>query len=149
MSGNFAIKGGGVGRLMANAILNFHFDFLTTSLMWYELNPRVRRAFGNVWNISPSRPTSQLGSCIPCQRKSPVEKKCPESDVKINCREQRAGLEPDMRLGLANKQERWLVYCDLILASYTTQHPKYLCEQFFPTLWGPQDIDISIYLQQA
>ena len=69
--------------------------------------------------------------------------------MKINCREQRAGLEPDMRLGLANKQERWLVYCDLILASYTTQHPKYLCEQFFPTLWGPQDIDISIYLQQA
>ena len=33
MSGNFAIKGGGVGPLMANAILNFHFDFLTTSLM--------------------------------------------------------------------------------------------------------------------
>ena len=33
MSGNFAIKGGGVGRLMANAILNFHFDFLHTSLM--------------------------------------------------------------------------------------------------------------------
>ena len=33
MSGNFAIKGGGVGRLMANAILNFHFDFLTPSLI--------------------------------------------------------------------------------------------------------------------
>ena len=35
MSGNFAIKGGwgGVGRLMANAILNFHFDFLNPSLM--------------------------------------------------------------------------------------------------------------------
>jgi len=32
MSGNFAIKGGGVGPLMANAIKNFHFDFLTTSL---------------------------------------------------------------------------------------------------------------------
>ena len=32
MSGNFAIKGGGVGRLMANAILNFHFDFLNPSL---------------------------------------------------------------------------------------------------------------------
>ena len=32
MSGNFAIKGGGGGPLMANAILNFHFDFLTTSL---------------------------------------------------------------------------------------------------------------------
>ena len=25
--------GGGVGRLMANAILNFHFDFLNTSLI--------------------------------------------------------------------------------------------------------------------
>ena len=33
MSGNFAIKGGGVGPLMANAILNFHFDFLTPSLI--------------------------------------------------------------------------------------------------------------------
>ena len=32
MSGNFAIKGGGAGRLMANAILNFHFDFLNPSL---------------------------------------------------------------------------------------------------------------------
>ena len=33
MSGNFAIKGGGGGGpLMANAILNFHFDFLHTSL---------------------------------------------------------------------------------------------------------------------
>ena len=32
MSGNFAIKGGGAGPLMANAILNFHFDFLTPSL---------------------------------------------------------------------------------------------------------------------
>ena len=27
-----AIKGGGVGRLMANAILNFHFDYRHTSL---------------------------------------------------------------------------------------------------------------------
>ena len=34
MSGNFAIKGGwGVGRLMANAILNFYFDFPHTSLI--------------------------------------------------------------------------------------------------------------------
>ena len=34
MSGNFAIRGGrGFGRLMANAILNFHFDFLHTSLI--------------------------------------------------------------------------------------------------------------------
>ena len=32
MSGNFAINWGGVGRLMANAILNFHFDFLHPSL---------------------------------------------------------------------------------------------------------------------
>ena len=32
MSWNFAIKGGGLKRLMANAILNFHFDFLHTSL---------------------------------------------------------------------------------------------------------------------
>ena len=33
MSGNFAIKGG-VGCLMANAILNFHFDFLNPSLSY-------------------------------------------------------------------------------------------------------------------
>ena len=32
MSGNLAIKGG-VGRPMANAILNFHFDFLHPSLI--------------------------------------------------------------------------------------------------------------------
>ena len=32
MSGYFAIKGGGVGRLMAKTILNFHFDYLTPSL---------------------------------------------------------------------------------------------------------------------
>ena len=39
MSGNFAIKGGGVGRLMANAILNFHFDFLHPSLIcWVDQN---------------------------------------------------------------------------------------------------------------
>ena len=32
MSGNLGGGGGGVGPLMANAILNFHFDFLTPSL---------------------------------------------------------------------------------------------------------------------
>ena len=36
MSGNFAIKGGGVGRLMANAILNFHFDYRHTSLILFQ-----------------------------------------------------------------------------------------------------------------
>ena len=40
-----AIKGGGVGPLMANAILNFHFDYLTTSLtqttpfFFYKIHP--------------------------------------------------------------------------------------------------------------
>ena len=34
----FAIKGGGVGRLMANAILNFHFDYLHTSLSSIHVN---------------------------------------------------------------------------------------------------------------
>ena len=38
MSGNFVIKGGGVGRLMANAILNFHFDFPHTSLIDIEID---------------------------------------------------------------------------------------------------------------
>ena len=38
MSGNFAIKGGGVGPLMANAILNFHFDFLHPSLIAIALS---------------------------------------------------------------------------------------------------------------
>ena len=36
MSGNFAIKGGGVGPLMANAILNFHFDYVTPSLSEWQ-----------------------------------------------------------------------------------------------------------------
>ena len=36
MSGNFAIKGGGGGGpLRENAILNFHFDYVTPSLIWY------------------------------------------------------------------------------------------------------------------
>ena len=36
MSRNFAIKGGGGGgRLMANAILNFHFDYLNPSLSYF------------------------------------------------------------------------------------------------------------------
>ena len=34
----FCHKGGGVGRLMANAILNFHFDFLNTSLILFQSN---------------------------------------------------------------------------------------------------------------
>ena len=38
MSGIFAIKGGGVGPLMANAILNFHFDYLTPSLIYFAAN---------------------------------------------------------------------------------------------------------------
>ena len=51
MSGNFAIKGGGAGRLMANAILNFHFDFPHTSLIsdintvgdfWAIISPKER-----------------------------------------------------------------------------------------------------------
>ena len=44
MSGNFAIKGGGVGRLMANAILNFHFDFPHTSLFMHYFQ-RERNMF--------------------------------------------------------------------------------------------------------
>ena len=41
MSGNFAIKGGGGGPLMANALLNFHFDYL---------NPSLRKT---VWILPP------------------------------------------------------------------------------------------------
>ena len=36
-----AIKGGGVRRLMANAIKNFHFDFLTTSLINFSQKKKV------------------------------------------------------------------------------------------------------------
>ena len=50
MSGNFAIKGGGGGRLMANAILNFHFDFPPTSL-----------SFHNRRRVGFSRPNVSLG----------------------------------------------------------------------------------------
>ena len=50
MSGNFAIKGGGggVGRLMANAILNFHFDFPHPSQVWL-LNPTFEKLKFNVF----------------------------------------------------------------------------------------------------
>ena len=36
MSGNYDIKGGGVGRLMERTILNFHFDYLHTSLRCFQ-----------------------------------------------------------------------------------------------------------------
>ena len=51
MTGNFAIKGGGVGPLMANAIKNFHFDFLTTSLILYISLQHIGIAEGqsNAW----------------------------------------------------------------------------------------------------
>ena len=50
MSGNFAIKGGGgVGRLMENAILNFHFDYLKPSL-----------TFRGVLNVLLAAPCAQL-----------------------------------------------------------------------------------------
>ena len=39
-----AIKGGGVGRLMANAILNFHFDFPGTSLSANITNKKSDKA---------------------------------------------------------------------------------------------------------
>ena len=48
MSGNFAIKGGGVGRLMANAILNFHFDFLNPSLSCYRDVSKLLHRFAKV-----------------------------------------------------------------------------------------------------
>ena len=40
-----AIKGGGVGPLMANAILNFHFDYLTPSLR--DIVSKRRRSIEN------------------------------------------------------------------------------------------------------
>ena len=75
MSGNFAIKGGGdggVGRLMANAILNFHFDFLNTSLIQntkYKLTNnkftlQVSNDVRQIWNQNPKKkltlPRSQM-----------------------------------------------------------------------------------------
>ena len=59
MSGNFAIKGGGVGPLMANAILNFHFDFLHTSLFLFI--GEVRQA----WKVHLCPPTRSEGSQSP------------------------------------------------------------------------------------
>ena len=53
MSGNFAIKGGGVRPLMANAILNFHFDFLTTSL-------NINIKFNNIDNYN----TINISCCV-------------------------------------------------------------------------------------
>ena len=66
MSGNFAIKGGGgAGRLMANAILNFHFDFPHTSLTNNALTPLKAL----VAKLSPARtflPPTQY-NCSPQQ----------------------------------------------------------------------------------
>ena len=56
MSGNFAIKGGGVRRLMANTILNFHFDFPHPSLSICKNNyvqPPQPKEQGNVNLLSP------------------------------------------------------------------------------------------------
>ena len=52
MSGNFAIRGGEVGRLMANAILNFHFDFLHTSLIPSQKSVQVWRQGGNTGSFA-------------------------------------------------------------------------------------------------
>ena len=49
MSGNFAIKEGGGGRLMANAILNFHFDFWHPSLTKIECNGATMGYHGLPW----------------------------------------------------------------------------------------------------
>ena len=49
MSGNFALKGGGVGRLMANAILNFHFDYLKPSLSKAGLHPNIANYRAELW----------------------------------------------------------------------------------------------------
>ena len=72
MSGNFAIKGGGeggVGRLMANAILNFHFDYLNPSLSQVLTNNAMGRLGGQESRqprpavLPRSSPVSQLYNC--------------------------------------------------------------------------------------
>ena len=64
MSGNFAIKGGGgFGPLMANAILNFHFDFLHTSLMWFpkvDFSKTTKIEIRNIWKWLPNFPRWML-----------------------------------------------------------------------------------------
>ena len=48
------LRGGGVGPLMANAILNFHFDFLTTSLSSSSKNANSKYT---LYHIKPSQNT--------------------------------------------------------------------------------------------
>ena len=58
MSGNCAIKGGGaggVGSLMANAILNFHFDYLNPSLMYKATARLVKMGIPNLNNFTHNR----------------------------------------------------------------------------------------------
>ena len=52
MSGNFAIKGGGGGPLMANAILNFHFDYVTTSLITIILIYKYEKKYITYLNVA-------------------------------------------------------------------------------------------------
>ena len=60
MSGNLCHLGGGegVGRLMANAILNFHFDYLNTSLIVVFFQISVMLNFS-------SRKFPDLTGCFP------------------------------------------------------------------------------------
>ena len=68
------LKGGGVGPLMANAILNFHFDFLTTSLsrcknIQTKIQICVRQnsylpSHWNLWKGSGLKPPSCLGPAL-------------------------------------------------------------------------------------
>ena len=66
MSGNFAIKGGGVGPLMANAILNFHFDFLNPSLILNLSILQVHLAINRLGlsTISPFNPKERVALII-------------------------------------------------------------------------------------
>ena len=58
-----SLKGGGVGRLMANAILNFHFDFLNPSLRFHFLN---NRSCNWSWIIEPHTNMYTMGEDLVC-----------------------------------------------------------------------------------
>ena len=63
------LRGGGVGPLMANAILNFHFDYVTPSLTDKGRLHKCQKKFNKPANFILIMPDNVLGSGAPSSGK--------------------------------------------------------------------------------